>query len=123
MKSLIVITISMVLIVVLVSTIMFVQINSIPLYYRESAPDGTYLQKDWGSFDNQTRIWSFALCDHNYLGPLHGDWHVADGVWVPVWYTGVYPMDSRLYITLKNNIIVDVEIKSVLEYDNSFYSV
>lgn len=77
------------------------------------APDGIYQQKDWGWFNNETRIWFFAMCAHDYLGPLHGGWLVEEGQWVPEWKEGVYPIDAKLYVTLSNNTIVDVHIKSV----------
>jgi hypothetical protein len=80
------------------------------------APDNTYLQKDWGSFNNETRMWDFAICDHDYLGPLHGSWKVAEGVWVPTWKAGVYPTDAQLYVTVKDNIIVDTHVSSQWSY-------
>ena len=58
------------------------------------------------------------MCDHDYLGPLHGSWKVAEDVWVPVWQQGVYPIDSRLYITVNDNIIVKAEVHSLREYGN-----
>ena len=98
-------------------------------HYYETAPDGTYLQKEWGwvnsiSFPhsggwlNNVTSWTFARCEHDYLGPLHGSWKVQEGVSVPIWQQGVFPIDSRLYITLINNIVVNVEIKSAYEYGN-----
>ena len=113
-------------VMVIIAIIILNTVLSTPPYYAApgsntetwGAPDGTYLQKDWGSFDNQTRIWSFAICDHDYLGPLHGSWKVADGVWVPIWKVGVYPTDARLYVTVQDNIIVDVSVHSQMEYGN-----
>ncbi len=91
-----------------------------PLGYGDytGAPDGTYEQGDWGSFDNSTNTWYFALCDHNGLGPLHGGWQVAEGVWVPVWEWGVFPVDARLLVTIQNNTITHVEVHSWREYGN-----
>jgi hypothetical protein len=89
-----------------------------PPYYTmpEGAPNGVYTQKDWGSYDNQTNTWYFAICDHDYLGPLHGAWQVANNTWVPIWKTGVYPIDARLILTLENNTIVKAEVHSWNEY-------
>lgn len=93
------------------------------------APDGVYEQKDWGFPDsveypceggwvtNATEIF-FAMCDHSYLGPLHGSWKVTNGTWIPIWHKGVFPVDARLIITLKDNIIIDASVKSHLVYGN-----
>ncbi len=99
------------------------------------APDGVYEQGDWGSplgldipygsdtviyggwYNNITAI-SFAMCDHEGLGPLHGCWPVANGTSIPVWQVGVFPVDARLYITIKDNTIVNAEVKSAYEYGN-----
>jgi hypothetical protein len=99
-----------------------------PHYYL-TAPDGMYLQKDWGwvnnvSFPsvggwvNNATSWSFARCEHDYLGPLHGSFAIAENVSVPIWKDGVFPNDARLYITLKNNTIIDVSVHSQFEYGN-----
>jgi hypothetical protein len=104
-------------------------VNGQPHYYAPEAnyagtcgaPNGVYQQKEWGWFDNETRTWHFAMCDYNYLGPLHGGWPVKEEQWVPVLgqeSEGVYPIDARLYITLSNNTIVNVQIKSQLVYGN-----
>jgi hypothetical protein len=93
------------------------------------APDGTYLQKDWGSPNNisyphgggwisNATSWSFAMCDHDYLGPLHGTWAVANGTQIPLWYDGVFPTDARLYVTIKDNIIIDASVHSQWSYGN-----
>lgn len=121
-------TLAITLIVMAVVAIFIINaVLSAPVYYAApgsntetwGAPNGIYLQKDWGSFDNQTLTWSFAMCDHDYLGPLHGSWPVKAGVWVPVLnQVGVYPFDARLYITIENNIIVKAEVKSAYEYGN-----
>jgi hypothetical protein len=87
------------------------------------------LQKDWGwvnsvSFPsvggwvNNVTSWSFAACGHDYLGPLHGSWPVKNGTEVPIWTVGVFPSDSRLYVTIENNTIVDAQVKSFREYGN-----
>ena len=97
------------------------------------APDGTYEQGDWGCplgadipWGSETVIyggwysnitdWQFAMCDHEGLGPLHGCWKVAEGTDIPVWQVGVFPVDSRLYVTIENNIIVDAKVKSAMVY-------
>ena len=69
------------------------------------APDGVYKQKDWGSFDNATLQWTFAMCDHDYLGPLHGSWKAAPDVSFLDWHD--YPEDSSLFLRLENNIIIE----------------
>ncbi len=99
-------------------------------YYYESAPDGTYLQKDWGyawsgnetvdkghegGWATNVTEWSFVRCEHG-PGPLHGDWKVADGVSVPLWAQGVFPVDATLWITLRNNVIIDVSVSSDTVY-------
>lgn len=93
------------------------------------APDGEYLQKDWGYPDNidwgypggwvtNVTSWTFTMDDHDYLGPLHGSWKVANGTAIPIWHNGVFPIDSRLYITIKDNTIVNVIVRSAYEYGN-----
>lgn len=84
---------------------------------QTGVPDGWYQQKDWGFYDNQTRVWSFAMCGHDYLGPLHGGWRVAESVsWIPItsgrYPNGVYPFDAQLWVQLENNTIVNVRIES-----------
>jgi hypothetical protein len=108
-----------------------------PLGYADytGAPDGIYEQLDWGSplgldipWGSETVVyggwysnvtdWNFAMCDHDYLGPLHGCWPVANGTSIPVWQVGVFPVDARLYVTIENNTIVKAEVKSSLVYGN-----
>lgn len=95
--------------------------------WGEGAPDGIYLQKEWGwvnsvSFPakggwvNNATEWTFAICDHDYLGALHGTWKVAQGVSVPIWEKGVFPIDAQLYVTIKNQTIVACRVKSSLAY-------
>lgn len=115
-------------------------INS-PHYYapgsnyagETGAPDGTYEQGDWGAplgldipwgsetvvyggWYNNVTDWIFAMCQHEGLGPLHGCWKVQEGTSIPVWQVGVFPVDARLIITLKNNTIIKAEVKSHLVY-------
>jgi hypothetical protein len=116
------------IVVTLVTTSIFLAVyNSAqnPPYYAApgsntetwGAPDGTYLQRDWGWYDNQTMIWSFTMCENE--GPLHGGWLIQNATIVPVLgQEGVYPIDARLYITLKDNVIVKAEVHSLFEYGN-----
>lgn len=91
------------------------------------APNGVYEQKEWGlvnsiSFPtiggwvNNATAWSFAICDHTYLGPLHGTWKVNNGTSIPIWEKGVFPIDARLIITLENNTIIKAQVKSNWAY-------
>jgi hypothetical protein len=81
------------------------------------APDGTYLQRDWGWYDNGTMTWWFTMCENE--GPLHGGWPIQNATVVPVLgKEGVYPFDARLYITIQNNVIIKSEVHSMFEYGN-----
>lgn len=93
------------------------------------APDGTYEQGDWGYPDGidwgypsawvtNVTSWSFAMCDHEGLGPLHGSWPVANGTEIPIYHEGVFPIDARLYVTIKDNVIIDAVVRSALVYGN-----
>lgn len=99
------------------------------------APDGTYEQGDWGcplgldipwgsetviygGWYNNVTNWSFAMCDHEGLGPLHGCWPVVNGTNIPVYQEGVFPIDARLYVTIKDNVIVAATVRSHLVYGN-----
>jgi hypothetical protein len=124
------------LILIAVGNVMVTSFLSINDYWApgsntevQGAPDGTYLQKDWGSpnnisyphgggWINNATSWSFAMCNHDYLGPLHGTWDVAKGTQIPLWKDGVFPIDARLYVTIKDNIIVDASVHSQFEYGN-----
>ena len=85
-------------------------------YYRYEAPDGVYHQLDTGYFSSNT-TWYFALCGHTYLGPLHGEWNMTEGIignfklkkignaFDIDWQA--YPDHAKLYIRLENNVITD----------------
>ena len=72
-----------------------------PAYYLDTAPDGWYHQRSYitnfSIYNNGTEIF-FPVCDHDYLGPLHGFFRVADGV--------VFG-EGRSDIKIINNIIVE----------------
>lgn len=72
-----------------------------PPYYRDTAPDGWYHQRSYianfSIYNNGTEVF-FPVCDHDYLGPLHGFFKVADGV--------VFE-EGRYDIKIVNNIIVE----------------
>ncbi len=77
-------------------------------YYRDSAPDGWYHQKEGigtYNYDKINGVVCFALCDHSYLGPLHGTFRVSDDLIAKGVFEG---NESRQYdLYLENNIIVD----------------
>jgi hypothetical protein len=105
----------------------FASPNYFPPGYAGSngAPNGVYLQNDWGWVNSvsfpvsiggwvtNATSWSFGL---DGPGPLHGDWPIANGTAVPIWHDGVFPSDARLYVTIKNNTIVHTEVKSAWAY-------
>lgn len=71
-------------------------------YYRDSAPDGWYHQRQsisqYNLQNNGTEVF-FAMCDHSYLGPLHGTFKVASGV--------SFGDGGRFDLRLKGNVIVE----------------
>ena len=131
-------TLAITLIVMIIVAIFVINaVLTAPVYYAApgsqtetwGAPDGEYLQKDWGYPDNvdwsypggwvtNVTYWTFTMDNHDYLGPLHGSWKVANGTAIPIWHDGVFPVDSRLYITIKDNVIVNVTVRSAYEYGN-----
>lgn len=70
-------------------------------YWRDSAPDGWYHQRSYvSSYDiinNGSEVF-FPICDHSYLGPLHGCFKVASGVALS---------EGRFDFRVVNNVIVE----------------
>lgn len=96
-------------------------------YFDGKAPNGIYQQGDWGIpgylqfsqnaraggwIDNAT-TWLFST---DGPGPLHGEWSVANGTWMPIWASGVFPIHARLYVYIENNTIVGAEVRSQFKY-------
>lgn len=79
-------------------------------YYRDSAPDGWYHQREGiGPYNYVNGSVSFALCDHSYLGPLHGTFKVSNSLQIMGFFEG---NTSKLYdLRIENNIIVDARTR------------
>ena len=102
--------------VLLASWILVMYDGYVNEYWRDGAPNGVYQQREWGFIDKDAKTWFFAVCDHSYLGPLHGTFTVSDNVidglnlkeyvegagsWSPD-----YAGDPKLYLRIEDNTIV-----------------
>lgn len=114
--------VGVVLVIIAVVTVLFAVFFQTNTYWRDWAPDGVYVQKDWGWIDPSSKTWTFAICDHAYLGPLHGSFKISDSAlgkltlekWTDAeiysldWHD--YPDGANLVLKINGGVIVDASV-------------
>jgi len=75
-------------------------------YYADGlAPSGWYHQRSYieQSYVTEENTIFLPICDHPYLGPLHGTWHLTPNVH--------FPEPGGYNLRVENGIIVEVVLR------------